>query len=146
LGLFVLPIVAWRLHSRGQAIPGGLKLGAQLGSMVQRALERGPLIATEVAGRMAEAGAGVAALALLALAVGGRLRHRQWGVGGDDALLLLGFVTVTGAIAAVFALTPHDVKLHMDMALPRLVLLPTLLLGGLVALRLRFVVQPRQLV
>ncbi|MEQ1730809.1 MAG: hypothetical protein ABL982_20765, partial [Vicinamibacterales bacterium] len=65
-------------------------------------------------------------------------RHRRLGFTGHDAALFAATFSILAMVVGVFVLTPHDYVLHMNMAMSRLTVLPTCVLGALAVGRLSY--------
>ena len=76
------------------------------------------------------------AIALTTLAGIGSLKARQRILSPHELSVVAASITVCALICLVFVLTPHDYVLHMNMAMARLAVLPTLLLGAAAVVRL----------
>jgi hypothetical protein len=131
-----IPLVAWRVYSASHMIPGGLALDEQVGSLATRIAERLPTVAEHLLFRLHQAGATWMAIALTTLAGIGSLKARQRILSPHELSVVAASITVCALICLVFVLTPHDYVLHMNMAMARLAVLPTLLLGAAAVVRL----------
>ncbi len=133
--LGLTPLAAWKAYALSHAIPGGLALDDQVGDLAQRVAVRLPNIVKHLLHRLHDAGAIWTGLAFLAATLVGWRRHNQVPVSAHEAGVIIAALTVCGLLCLVFLLTPHDYVLHMDMAMARLVVLPSLLLGAATVLR-----------
>lgn len=136
--LGIAPLLMWKLYARSQAIPGGLGLWQQITNLPSRLTERLGTVLEHVALGLHASGATWAAGAIVLLGSLGIARHRRLGFTGHEAALFAATFSILAMVVGVFVLTPHDYVLHMNMAMSRLTVLPTCVLGALAVGRLSY--------
>jgi len=149
----IAPAAAWRLHAESQPTAPGLRLSSQVWDLWPLLQERLPTVVEHVAAAYVRSGASWAILAYgLCLALSPILQPSASSISVDtsptyaqlrhiapdwrEAWMAAAILTTTLLITMVFVLTPHDYVMHMQMALPRLIILPACHTGALVALRI----------